>query len=161
MDVEFDNIPVDASLRLEDSTMDLLEPYDYKALEAFKEQYMSGFEGEIYTDNALALQERAENKAKNDTHALIRDSISGYSTISHESEQIDLNQKSCEYALLPVWIYDFWYQGKKYRFHVNGQTGKVIGKTPVAHKKVAGYSLTVFAVSLIAGFLLRTLMMLF
>ena len=59
MDVEFDNIPVDASVRLEDSTMDLLEPYDYKALEAFKEQYMSGFEGEIYTDNAITLQERA------------------------------------------------------------------------------------------------------
>lgn len=63
MDVEFDNIPVDASVRLEDSTMDLLEPYDYKALEAFKEQYMSGFEGEIYTDNAITLQERAEQKA--------------------------------------------------------------------------------------------------
>ena len=64
MDVEFDNIPVDASVRLEDSTMDLLEPYDYKALESFKEQYMSGFEGEIYTDNAIALQGRAEQKAK-------------------------------------------------------------------------------------------------
>ena len=161
MDVEFDNIPVDASVRLEDSTMDLLEPYDYKALESFKEQYMSGFEGEIYTDNASALQERAEKKAKKDIHALIRDSVSGYATVTQESEHVNLQKKSCDYALLPVWIYEFEYQGQTYCFHVNGQTGKVIGKTPVAHKKVAGYSATVFLLSLAVGFLLRTLSMLF
>ena len=159
MDVDFDNIPVDASLRLEDSTMDLLEPYNYQALEAFQDKYMSGFEGEVYSDSASAMQDRAEAKARKDTHALIRDSVSGYATVTQESEHIDLRQKSCEYALLPVWIYDFQYQGETYRFHVNGQTGKVIGKTPVAHKKVVGYSATVFGISMIAGFLLRTLMM--
>lgn len=159
MDVDFDNIPVDASLRLEDSTMDLLEPYDYKALQSFQDKYMSGFEGEVYSDSAVAMQDRAEAKAKRDTHALIRDSVSGYATVTQEMEHIDLHQKSCEYALLPVWIYDFNYQGQTYRFHVNGQTGKVIGKTPVAHKKVVGYSATVFGISIVAGFLLRTLMM--
>jgi len=160
MDVDFDNIPVDASVRLEDSTMDLLEPYDYKALESFKEQYMSGFEGEVYSESAALLQERAEGKAKKDTHALLRDSVTGYATVTQEMEQISLQKKSCEYALLPVWIYDFNYQGATYRFHVNGQTGKVIGKTPVAHKKVVGYSATVFAISLLAGFLLRILVFL-
>ena len=160
MDVDFDNIPVDASLRLENDTMDLLEPYDYKALETFKEQYMSGFEGEMYTDNATNLQGRAEEKAKKDVHALIRDSVSGYATVTQESEQVNLQKKSCEYALLPVWIYDFQYQGQIYRFHVNGQTGKVIGETPVARMKVAGYSVTVFAITLVTGFLLRILAML-
>ena len=160
MEADFDKIPVDASLRLEDSTMDLLEPYDYKALESFKEQYMSGFEGEMYTEDALTLQGRAEEKVKKDTHALIRESIVGYSTITHETEHVNLMKQSCEYALLPVWIYDFYYQGEKYRFHVNGQTGKVIGKTPVAHKKVIGYSATVFALTAITGFLLRILMFL-
>jgi hypothetical protein len=72
---------------------------------------------------------------------------------------INLRQKKCDYALLPVWVYDFSYQGKTYTFHVNGQTGKVIGKTPVAHQKVVGYSATVFGISLAVGFLLRTLMM--
>lgn len=159
MDVDFDNIPVDASLHLEDSTMDLLEPYDYEALAAFQDKYMSGFEGEIYSDSASAMQDRAEAKAKKDTHALIRDSVTGYATVTQEMEHIDLHQKACEYALLPVWIYDFQYQGQTYRFHVNGQTGKVIGKTPVAHKKVVGYSATVFGISIVAGFLLRALMM--
>ena len=120
---------------------------------------MSGYEAEIYSDSALDMQERAETKAKKDTYALIRDSVTGYATITHENEHIDLHRKSCNYALLPVWIYDFRYQGETYQFHVNGQTGKVIGKTPVAHRKVLGYSATVFALSLAAGFLLRTLMM--
>lgn len=160
MDVEFDNIPVDASVRLEDATMDLLEPYDYKALETFQDQYMSGFEGEVYSETAEGMRPRAERKAREDSHALIRDSITGYATVTQEMEDIDLNLKRCDYALLPVWIYDFQYQGQTYQFHVNGQTGKVVGKTPVAHQKVAGYSATVFVLSLAAGFLLRTLMML-
>lgn len=152
MDVDFKDIPVDASLRLDDKTMDLLEPFDYAALTAFKEKYMSGFEGEIYSDDPASLQERAEKKAKADTHALLRESISGYTTLTQESEHINLRKKSSDYALFPVWIYDFNYQGKTYRFHVNGQTGKVIGKTPVAHKKVAVYSGTVFALSFLAGY---------
>ena len=103
------------------------------------------------------MQERAEKKAKKDVHALIRDSVSGYATVTQESEHVNLQKKSCDYALLPVWIYDFEYQGQTYRFFVNGQSGKVIGKTPVAHKKVAGYSVTVFVLCMAAGFLLRTL----
>ncbi len=161
MDVDFDNIPVDASKRLENSTMDLLEPYDYKALETFKEQYMSGFEGEVYSETAEELSDRAKQKAKMDVHALLAESISGYSSVTQRTENVRLTQKSCDYALLPVWIYDFSYQGKTYQFHVNGQTGKVIGKTPVAHKRVAGYSATVFALCLVVGFLLRVLEMLF
>lgn len=158
MDAEFERIPVDASLRMENNTMDLLEPYNYKALLEFQDKYMSGFEAEIYSESADALQMRAESKAKSDSHALIRDSVTGYATVTQETEQINLHRKSCEYALLPVWIYDFQYQGETYRFHVNGQTGKIIGKTPVAHNKVIGYSATVFGLCLAAGFLVRTLL---
>lgn len=159
MDAEFEQIPVDASTMLDNTTMDLLEPYDYKALENFQDKYMSGFQGEIYSDNADALRLRAENKAEADSNAMVRESVSGYATVTEEREQINLQQKKCEYALLPVWIYDFNFQGETYRFHVNGQTGKVIGKTPVAYGKVVGYSATVFALITAAGFLLRTLLL--
>ena len=35
------------------------------------------------------------------------------------------------YALLPVWLFETVYRGKKYQFAINGQTGKMVGELPV------------------------------
>lgn len=149
MDVEFDKIPVDASKRMENSIMDLMEPYEYQALCNFEEKYMSGFEGEMNSDNADDLEERAKNKAEKDSNMLLRDSLSGYTTMRAVSENISIARTGLHYALLPVWVYIFQYQGVNYKFHVNGQTGKVIGKTPLSSKKIGLYSLTTFMVTLL------------
>ena len=47
---------------------------------------------------------------------------------------------------MPVWQYLYRYKGKVYQYHVNGQTGKVVGTTPVSMTKVISYSISVFAV---------------
>ena len=41
-----------------------------------------------------------------------------------------------KYLLLPIWISTFKYNDKVYQFMVNGQTGKVSGKTPISIPKV-------------------------
>ena len=41
-----------------------------------------------------------------------------------------------KYLLLPVWISSYKYKDKVYQFMVNGQTGKVSGKTPISIPKV-------------------------
>ena len=38
--------------------------------------------------------------------------------------------------MLPIWCSSFKYNSKVYQFVVNGQTGKVYGKTPVSAIKV-------------------------
>lgn len=157
MDIDFEKIPVDASVAMDNSVMDLLEPYNYQALVDFEDKYMSGFLAETYSDNPDALKARAESKAKNDSCSLLMDTLDGYSTLTHVSQDIDLHQKACEYALLPVWVYEFKYQGKTYTYHVNGQTGKVIGKTPIAYPKVAGYSAGLFAICMAVGLLISSL----
>lgn len=43
MDIKFRRIPVDASEKMPDDVMDLMEPYNYKMLTEFKPEYMSGF----------------------------------------------------------------------------------------------------------------------
>ena len=42
-----------------------------------------------------------------------------------------------KYLMLPIWVSSFKYNDKIYQFMVNGQTGKVYGKTPVSGWKVA------------------------
>ena len=145
MDVDFDRIPVDASYAMEDGCMDLMEPYDYRALVDFAPKYMSGFLGEIYNQGAAELSERAREKAKEASVQLLQESISGYTTVRPYHKNLNLQGKKTSYALMPVWQYDYRYRGKVYRYHVNGQTGKVIGVTPVSKARVIGYGASVFA----------------
>lgn len=149
MDVSFDKIPVDASV-LQNDIMDLMEPYDYNRLEGFTEKYMSGFFGEIYNEDADTLEERAKAKANKDLDQLLRETISGYSSVTTEDREISIQREGIHYALLPVWRYLYKYQDKDYDFYVNGQTGKIVGSTPVSKAKVLTYGATVFAVASIA-----------
>lgn len=158
MDINFDRIPVDASKNMADDIMDLMEPYDYKALRNFEEKYMSGFLAEKYSESSGELEPRAKEKADKAAHLLLHDSVAGYTTLTQVHENIAIHNKEMKYALLPVWVYTFSYRGEQYKFHVNGQTGKVIGVTPVAKDKVMGYSATVFAICTVIGILLRTIL---
>ena len=89
---------------------------------------------------------------------LINDSISGYTTVRKQKMNVDANKSKVEYALLPVWEYVFRYQKEDYKFHVNGQTGKVVGKTPVAKSKVVAYGATVFGLVTLVGAMIRLLL---
>ena len=76
----------------------------------------------------------------------MRQSVQGYNTVKPWRKDLNLQRNKVNYALMPVWQYLYRYKGKTYQFHVNGQTGKVIGTTPVSMGKVIGYSASVFAI---------------
>ena len=145
MDVDFDKIPVDASYAMEDGVMDLMEPYNYQQLQGFEPKYMSGFYGEIYNQGAPELEGRAQVKARNASEELMQGSLKEYSTMKPHRKDLNLQRDGVNYALMPVWQYNYRYKDKTYQFHVNGQTGKVIGITPVSKEKVLAYGASVFA----------------
>ena len=47
--------------------------------------------------------------------------------------------------MYPVWLLNVDYEGKKYTFAMNGQTGKFVGDLPVDNGKLIGISTGVFA----------------
>lgn len=143
MTVSYDNVPVDASYAMDDSTMDLMEPFDYKKLCEFDPKYLSGFFGEVYNDTADAFEERAKFKVSSSVTSFMRNSLSSYSSLRSTVDKTTLTSGKIDYSLLPIWLYVYKYAGKLYRFYVNGQNGKVVGKTPVSLLKVFAYSLTV------------------
>lgn len=150
MDIEFTKIPVDASERMADDIMDLMEPYEYQALQNFEEKYMSGFEGEMSNFPETKLEERARKKAEHDSEMMLNDTITGYTTAVPIHKQIHVAKKEAHAALLPVWVYAYEFRGKEYIYYVNGQTGKVIGETPTDRRKAFLYSGTVFAAAALA-----------
>ena len=142
MEADFDKVPVDASFVMDDGEMDLMEPYAYQELEAFNPKYMSGFDGEVYNQSAPELEERAQVKVRDASESLMQQSLAGYNSVRPGRKTLNFDRDGVRYALMPVWMYLYQYQGKTWRFSVNGQTGKVIGKTPVSRGKVLLYGLT-------------------
>lgn len=154
-DANFDKVPVDASDYMADNVMDLMEPFNYKELEGFQPKFMSGFFGEKYNRSADELAPRAKEKVERDSDTLLTNTLTGYNSFIGEQKTIATNRKGNIYALLPVWEYIFSYGGQEFKFHVNGQTGKVLGKTPVSKCKVVLFGATWFGLVTLAGMMIK------
>lgn len=146
MDISYKDIPADASVKMPDQVMDLMEPYDYTEFVPFSPEYMSGFDGEKYNMASELAEPRAGVKMKKSAEVLLDQSISGYLRVTTGMRNIYETDRNAEYGLLPVWKYIYKYQDKLYPFYINGQTGKVVGKVPVSAKKVIAYGITLWAV---------------
>lgn len=139
LEIDFDMIPVDASINMDDAKMDMLEPFAGHGLEEFQKKYLSGFEAERYSEGLMEIEPRAQEKARRDSEELLREELGGYTTLSAQRKHLNLQRQTAKYALLPVWVYHYSYFGKKYTYYVNGQTGKILGKTPTSKGKVFVY----------------------
>lgn len=145
MEIDFDRIPVDASINMDNRAMDMMEPFESKAMENFQKKYMSGFQGECFSEGLMELEPRAQVKAQHDAEELLRETLTGYNALHGDRKHLDLKRQTARYALLPVWVYHYSYHGQKYDYYVNGQSGKILGKTPVSRGKVFAYGSTVWA----------------
>ncbi len=145
MDVQFQNIPVDASVQMPDDVMDLMEPYNYAELEEFKPEYMSGFYAEKYNMESDLVEFRAKQKRDEDAKQMMRESYSGYVNVRTVRDEMNVNHSEVNYGLLPVWRYQYRYKEQDYPFYVNGQTGKIVGTAPISKPKVWAYAGTLWA----------------
>jgi len=144
MDIPFEKLPADASIKMPDDVMDLMEPYDYSKIQDFQPEFLSGFNAEYYNMPSEEIEGRARKKMEDDAHAILRNTISGYVSVVTNSQSISVLDRKTDYGLMPVWNYVYQYKGKDYPFFVNGETGKIIGTAPLSKAKVWGYSLTLW-----------------
>jgi DNA-directed RNA polymerase subunit RPC12/RpoP len=138
MHVDYRGVPVDASIEMPDNIMDLMEPYSYNELIAHDNKYLSGFESEAYNYTPDQLEERVEHKIDADSRAMARDEAKGYNSLTKERLNTNNRRVGNKFALLPVWVYEYRYNGKNYTFYVNGQTGKCVGTPPLSTGRAVG-----------------------
>ncbi|MBR2990420.1 MAG: hypothetical protein IKF51_03035 [Solobacterium sp.] len=135
--VNFDYVPADASTKMADDFMDAIEPYDFDEMVPFQMSYLPGYLADKYDVEAQDDEVRAFSRMSNSAVSTISGTVSGYSTVLPERQNVRVRRKSTDYAFLPVWMLATRYQGKPYLFAVNGQTGKMVGDDlPVDSKKV-------------------------
>ena len=147
--LNFNNVPHNASSKMDDNVMESIEPYDDRELKDFSIAYLPGFFSEKYDRGKEQVLPLIEGKIRMGTNDILRNSISGYSTVDIVGTNERFNKTSCQYALMPVWMMTDSSGDRNYIFAMNGQTGKVFGSLPVSKGKIA----ILFAIVFILVFL--------
>lgn len=144
--VGFERVPVDGSVKMEDDLMDSIEPFDDSEAVDFNTAYLAGYLADKYDVSAKESEERANRRVKRSVEELFCETVKGYATISKDKSAVQLHGGEAKYALYPVWLLNTTWNGKKYVFAMNGQTGKFVGNLPVDKVAVARWMIGLTAV---------------
>ena len=135
----FDDVTVMASKRQENSGVKACEPFDFSKLVPYSPQVVAGFIAERYSIGLQEGWEAAQHTIQSRLHSHISDHVRRHwhadraDSVKFSSIYSNITYK---YLLVPTWISSFKYKDKIYQFAVNGQTGKVGGKSPVSAWRV-------------------------
>lgn len=134
--MNFANIPVDGSSKMDDALMESIEPFDIKDGVPFSTAYLAGFLADKYDVDLGASVPRANERVKNSVISALEKTVTDrmYSGVASNGSQVEIANGSYTYALYPVWILNTTWEGKKYTFAMNGQTGKFVGDLPLDKK---------------------------
>ena len=133
-----------------------LEPFDTENNKVYKPEYIAGFVAERYS---LGLKD-AWGKATSSINQKLQHHISNeiqYKHHANRTRNVKLSTTysdiTYKYLLLPIWVSNFKYKDQVYQFMVNGQTGKVSGKTPISVPKVIITVVSIIAIIAILYYL--------
>lgn len=135
--VAFDDVLVLGSKTLPSQYAERLEPWRLDKLQAYSDDYVSGFTVEAYQ---IGLEPGFGN-AREQMEETIRSEICRDIGGDHQriaAMQPHFGNISFKHILLPIWLSSYKYGDKTYRFLVNGQTGEVQGERPYSFWKIAG-----------------------
>ncbi|MFA5445262.1 MAG: TFIIB-type zinc ribbon-containing protein [Bacteroidales bacterium] len=140
-------IPFDGATHIDDAQMEMIAPYDYKALKKFDMLYLSGFFADRYDLPAERLEDNLTKKVNSYVDRVFLDSIRSYGSVTETQNRTKIYKPDVKYALLPVWILNYKYLGKMYTFAMNGQTGKIAGQYPISRLKLILLGLAILPVA--------------
>lgn len=144
------------SKNVQQKMVEAVQPFLLDKAVAFKSQYLAGFQAEKRDIEYDAIQKAIQSELKDYSESLLRDTASGYTTLTKLRTDISLDNEENHYMLLPIWVvtYRSNEQSKKvYYYAMNGQTGKVSGILPVSYRRLGLFTFGVFA-SILALFLI-------
>lgn len=129
--IGFERVPVDGSTKMDDMLMESIEPFDFNGAVDFQTAYLAGYLADKYDVDSEQSIARANERIKKSTEDAFASTVQGYATVTPVSSGINLSNGVAKYALYPVWLLNTTWNGKKYSFAMNGQTGKFVGDLPL------------------------------
>ncbi len=136
--LDFDSIPVDAAVKMDNTMQESLEPFPIEKAVPYSDTFLAGHLANRYDDSAEHCGERAKERVVGSVEAAMRTTTGGYLTVIKTGSDVCFTESNVKYALFPVWFLQVRYRDKTYPFAINGQTGKMSGKLPISPYRFAG-----------------------
>ena len=157
--VQYSNVPADGSSRMDNDLMDSIEAFNISGMRPFDSAYLSGYVADRYDEDVNTCFPRAANRMLTTARRAFETTTSSYEmpTVIHDG--LKVQNASAAYVLFPVWLFNGEYGGKKYRYAVNGQTGKVVGELPISSSKSAAAFFIPFLICIMLAALFGGMMM--
>jgi len=133
---DFDDVLVMASHSLPPRLGNELTPWDLGALVPYAPDFLAGFQAEGYTVPLAEGHAEGRGKMEEVIRSDVRRDIGGDEQRIHDIDTA-WTEETFKHILLPVWMAAYKYNGKSYRFLVNGQTGEVQGERTWSIWKIA------------------------
>ena len=150
--IGFENVPVDGSTKMDDALMESIEPFNIADAVPFRTAYLPGYMADKYDVDAPASIGRANERIKKSTEDAFRSTVTGYTSVTAVNSNISLRNGKARYALYPVWILNTDWNGRKFTFAINGQTGKIAGDLPMEKGAFWKYLLGISGAATAAAF---------
>lgn len=152
--LDFEHVPVEASAKHEAALLESLEPFDFGGAVSFNSAYLAGYLADRYDIPKEQSQARAEERIRNTMQTAFDDTLQQYDKVTVERLNIAYQAGRVDYCLLPIWFLNTRWQGKLYRFALNGQTGKLVGDLPIDKREAWKWRGIWFLVFLLLGLLI-------
>ena len=128
------DVPFDGEKNIANRLMAAAEPFDFSELVRFRAEYLQGFFAEKYDELPIDMTDVIYRRLDKYALSVCSEITFGFDTFEPISQHCVTKYKNqdIKYALLPVWFLSVEYNGRRYQYIVNGQTGKVSGEFPYA-----------------------------
>lgn len=128
--MDFEAIPVDGSVKLDNKITESLEPYDLSAAVPFVPAVLAGAMADHADVESADCEERARQRVENSMENALRSTVSGYTSVVPRSRSFHTEEAKVTPVLMPVWLITTEKDGTTYTFAINGQTGKLTCDVP-------------------------------
>lgn len=144
----YDDILITAGSKIGQDKIDKISPFGTNDGIVYEEKFLLGFMAYHYDNDLKDCWGQAKNRIDSDLRKRILAQYS-YDRVAYLNVSTQHNKVTYKYVMLPVYVGAFNYKKKLFNFFVNGNTGKVAGKTPKSFWKILGTVL--LGVAVVAG----------
>lgn len=145
---KFRDEEIETSQKLNQTELNSVKPYFFEKAYDYSSAFVAGYPVECYSTNLNDSWKVAEDEFK----VIIKQNILNgytYSRVKSFSMTTKFTNQKYIYAMLPMYRFNYKYKNKTYSNVLNGQSGKVGGKTPKSAIKITFTVLLILAIFLV------------
>ncbi len=150
--LDFDDVLVNASSKIEQSMIDGIKPFDTNNGVEYKSDYLHNFKAEYYSIDMLSGYEKAKQIMEKNIRTDILCKYH-YDVVDYLDVDPYFSDSTFKYMLIPIWFISYKYHNKNYTVLINGETGKINGKYPISVLKVS-LTVLIFLMIFIIGIII-------